>query len=229
MTKLSNDEFRKRFDEIAPVYSEILSPYVLYRRSFELLRFAQGKILEVGAGTGNVTAFLNDFTNVTLSDISERMCETAKKKYNCRVVCCDAENLKFQDGTFDTVIASEVIYYLDHPEFFIKEAFRVLKKGGRLLISSANDDMRIYDIIRNLIRALGFKHMYFDDGNRNFMKLKTLNKLLTRNDFIVKKAEKIAPIPSKLFHKINLVLEHTFLNYFGAFIIVIAEKKESAT
>lgn len=229
MEKLTNKQFSTRFDEAASKYSEILSPYMLYRRSSELLRFAQGKILEVGAGTGNVTAFLNAFTNVTLSDISEKMCETAKKKYNCSVVCCDAENLKFPDGTFDTVIASEVIYYLDHPELFIKEAFRVLKKGGRLLISSANDDMRIYDIIRNLIRSFGFKRMYFDDGNRNFIKLKTLTELLTRNGFIIKRAEKIVPIPSKLFHKINLMLEHTFLNYFGAFIIVIAEKKESTT
>ncbi|MBN1384056.1 MAG: methyltransferase domain-containing protein [Elusimicrobia bacterium] len=224
MTKLTNDEFRKRFDGIASVYSEILNPYMIYRRSSELLLSAKGKILEVGAGTGNITSFLKDFSNVTLSDISEKMCETARKKHNCSVVCCDAEKLKFPDDTFDTVIASEVIYYLDHPDLFIKEALRVLKKGGMLLISSANDDMRIYDIIRNMVRALGIKRMYFDDGNRRFIKLENILKLLAENGFTVKKAKKIVPIPSKLFHKVNLVLEDTFLNYFGTFIIVIAEK-----
>lgn len=52
----------------------------------------------------------------------------------------DALNLPFEDKSFDVVILYEGIYYLEHPEKFIKEARRVLRDNGFLIICTANKD-----------------------------------------------------------------------------------------
>lgn len=43
-------------------------------------------------------------------------------------------------GYFDYVIASEILEHLDEPELLIKEAARLLKKGGRLILSTPYKD-----------------------------------------------------------------------------------------
>lgn len=48
----------------------------------------------------------------------------------------DAYNLPFNDETVDYVVAGETIEHLERPEDFVKEAMRILKKGGYLSIST---------------------------------------------------------------------------------------------
>jgi len=52
----------------------------------------------------------------------------------------DAQNLPFEDKSFDVVILYEAIYYLPEPGKFVSEAHRVLKKDGVLLICTVNKD-----------------------------------------------------------------------------------------
>jgi len=47
---------------------------------------------------------------------------------------CDIKKIPVADNTFDGVILSEVIEHLSEPILVLEEAFRVLKKGGKLLI-----------------------------------------------------------------------------------------------
>lgn len=46
----------------------------------------------------------------------------------------DAQELPFQDATFDVVLLLEAIYYLPHAEKFMAEARRVLRPDGILFI-----------------------------------------------------------------------------------------------
>lgn len=46
-----------------------------------------------------------------------------------------AEALPFEDSAFDVVIATQVFEHLRHPEVAMKEAVRVLRPGGRLVIT----------------------------------------------------------------------------------------------
>ena len=50
----------------------------------------------------------------------------------------DAESLPFGDNTFDWVVAAFLIVHLKDPRNFFDEAYRVLKDGGRILITNIN-------------------------------------------------------------------------------------------
>lgn len=60
-----------------------------------------------------------------------------------------AEEIPFESGFFDSVLAGELIEHLNHPSLFVKESNRVLKKGGRLLITTPNRK----SLINRLTRA----------------------------------------------------------------------------
>jgi SAM-dependent methyltransferase len=51
---------------------------------------------------------------------------------------CDAKNLPFKASNFDTVIGSEIIYYLHDPHSFLRNVFRVLVPGGQLILLWGN-------------------------------------------------------------------------------------------
>jgi ubiquinone/menaquinone biosynthesis C-methylase UbiE len=222
--KLPNREFARIFDEVAHQFDNLSNPYTLERRYKDISEFTNGDCLEVGAGTGSLIAGSKRKSKHVLSDISLNMCKVSGKKYNCNVVCCDAEKLSFRDKSFDTIISSEMIYYLNDPEGFIRESSRILRPKGTLVIMMANQDMKIYDKARKLLRKIGMKKMYFDDGIESFMKLKDLRKMLDK-EFRVKKIKKIVVFPTKLLHAANIAIEKTFLKHLCAFVLVVAEKK----
>jgi len=60
-----------------------------------------------------------------------------------------AENIPFKANTFETVVAGELVEHLAKPEPFFKEASRVLKKGGRILITTPNKDSLLNRIFHN--------------------------------------------------------------------------------
>lgn len=119
-----------------------------YLNSFEqkkllpLLGNVRGlKVLDVGAGTGRLAVELAKFpgTEVTALDVSDKMLERLKKK-NPAITCIvgDAEALPFVSGSFDMVIATFLIVHLKNPARFFDEAYRVLKDGGRLVVTNIN-------------------------------------------------------------------------------------------
>jgi len=164
--KPTNPEVRKIFDSAAEQYDIVTNSYAIRRRVEFFVSRAEGKCLEVGAGTGSISqALLAKGRGVVATDISPGMVEEMKKK-GINAVVCDAERLPFPDALFDTVLASEMIYYLDHPEQFLKEARRVLKPGGTVLLSSANNRVaRFYDWLRGILRPLGIGGTYFTVNN----------------------------------------------------------------
>jgi len=51
------------------------------------------------------------------------------------IVCNLNDGLPFKDGTFDTVVASQILEHLGDTEFVMAEIWRVLKHGGKVVIS----------------------------------------------------------------------------------------------
>lgn len=224
LNKPSNSEFSKIFDSIAPEYDIILNNYAGSRRIEFIKRHAKGKCLEVGAGSGEISKALLSNHEVVATDISPKMVDVIKKKLKIETAVCDAEKLPFKNSSFDTVIAAELIYYLDHPESFIKESFRVLKGRGRIIITSASKITEFYDKIRTFLRKFGFSSMYFEDPNRTFMSTKEINKLLTNNGFKIKKTQMAILLPFKSFDQINRFMEKTLLRNLCSFIFIYAER-----
>lgn len=89
-------------------------------------------ILEIGSGPGNVSKLLSGTgATVTGIDFSVDMVEIAQKRYpEITFLQADAEQLPFDDNSFDVVIANFVVHHLARPEKVFREVSRVLKHWG---------------------------------------------------------------------------------------------------
>jgi ubiquinone/menaquinone biosynthesis C-methylase UbiE len=108
----------------------------------ELLRSASGRVLELGAGTGhNIEHYTDAVTELVLTEpdphmadrLRERLARTPGLAGRASVVEAPAENLPFDDGSFDVVAATLVFCTVDDPASALSEARRVLVEGGSLL------------------------------------------------------------------------------------------------
>lgn len=96
------------------------------------------RILELGCGTGSMWKdrldILGDCSHLTLTDFSAGMLEQAKmntsgcKHIDYRIV--DIQDIPYEAGTFDMVIANMMLYHVPHLHKGLSEVRRVLKEGG---------------------------------------------------------------------------------------------------
>jgi ubiquinone/menaquinone biosynthesis C-methylase UbiE len=105
-------------------------------------------ILDVGCGNGWVAKeFLTKGKEVYSLDISITNPAIATKLYSGEKhfgITSDSFHLPFNDQSFDCVIASEIIEHVFDPAAFVKELFRVVKKGGSLVITTPYNEKIIY-------------------------------------------------------------------------------------
>jgi len=120
--------------------SLILTKGLLYRfeRVKEFINFKNSKVLDIGCGIG---AFLEKFKNegadVYGIDIDKDKINIAKEKFY-NVFVSPAEKLNFNNNFFDVIFLHEVLEHVDDDVKTINEAFRVLKKGGKIIIFTPN-------------------------------------------------------------------------------------------
>ncbi len=108
------------------------------------------KILDVGAGNGRLGLRLAKLgAEVTALDVSEEMLNKIKiknLKLKINTVIGEAEDLPFEDESFDIVIATFLIVHLKSLTRFFDEVYRVLKpalrqgsgQGGKFLVTNIN-------------------------------------------------------------------------------------------
>ena len=122
------------------------------------------RILDAGCGSGPLFAALRDRgAIVTGIDKSARMLDLARRRLGDDAELLLAElgsALPFPDGTFDDVTASLVLHYLEDWGPALAELRRVLKPGGRLVVSVD------HPFVTNLMhREAGFEPDYFATYN----------------------------------------------------------------
>ncbi len=89
-----------------------------------------GKGLEIGVGTGLFAAPLGVRFGI---DPSKNMGKAAEKR-GVEVILGVGENLPCKEGSHDIVLMVTTICFLDNVQAALKEAYRVLRKGGHILI-----------------------------------------------------------------------------------------------
>ena len=91
-------------------------------------------VLDVATGAGYAAgASLARGAQVTGTDFSAEQVRLAKRRFPAAgFVEADAGNLPFASVMFDAVVANYGVLHFPEPDRFFREAFRVLKSGGRL-------------------------------------------------------------------------------------------------
>lgn len=95
------------------------------------------KILDVGTSTGTNLRMLRDlgFTRCEGLDSSELAVRWCAEKGYGKVTLGNVCELPFPDGTFDLILATDVIEHVDDDMTALREIRRVLKPGGRVLVT----------------------------------------------------------------------------------------------
>lgn len=96
------------------------------------------RILELGCGTGDMwkehMELLDDISELVLTDFSAGMLESAKENLgetgNISYKVVDIQNIPYENGSFDMVIANMMLYHIPDIHKGLKEVRRVLKPEG---------------------------------------------------------------------------------------------------
>jgi ubiquinone/menaquinone biosynthesis C-methylase UbiE len=132
------------WDKVAGVYDIFV--HVINRKTHQKLKKIVSEligpddtVLECACGTGLLSAVIAPkCRELTATDFSEKMLKKAEK--NCRsfrnitYAQADITALSYPDGSFDKVVAGNVIHLLDNPLTALRELNRVCRDGGMLII-----------------------------------------------------------------------------------------------
>jgi ubiquinone/menaquinone biosynthesis C-methylase UbiE len=142
---------RSGYDRWAPVYDHDANPLqgLEEPRVRELAGDVRGlDVLDLGCGTGRHSLWLSGAgARVTAIDFSEGMLAEARRKPGADAVRLLAHNLedplRFADSTFDLVVSGLVLEHLRDLAGFFREVRRVLRPGGRAVVSAMHPAMML--------------------------------------------------------------------------------------
>jgi ubiquinone/menaquinone biosynthesis C-methylase UbiE len=105
----------------------------------ETLSSASGRTIDLGAGTGaNLGLYPDSVTELVLAEPDPHMLRKLRPKaeeagVEAEIVQARAEDVPFEDSSFDTAVFTLVLCTVPDPAAALAEAARILKPGGRLL------------------------------------------------------------------------------------------------
>lgn len=111
----------------------------MVQRLLEAVPVSSSRVLDVGCGCGATTRSvkrrlpLASVIGINVSDKQLQRCKAGVP--NCDFALADAAKLAFPDRCFDCVLSVEAAFHFHTREAFLREAFRVLSDGGRLVVS----------------------------------------------------------------------------------------------
>ena len=131
---------------------------------FETMEFGKHggeDVLEIGAGIGtDLAQFATHGARVTDLDLSHGHLELARENFRLRglegrFVHHDAEQLPFDDNSFDLVYSNGVLHHTPNTRRVVAEIYRVLRPGGKAIVMMYAENSLHY--WRNLVWAIGLK------------------------------------------------------------------------
>ena len=118
-----------------PIHQRLLKAYIAAKP------LVKGDLLEVGCGEGRgVTELLNAVDSYLGLDKIQEVIDKLQAKYPSvsfkQAVIPPFENIP--SDSFDTVVSFQVIEHIENDRLFLEEIYRVLKPGGKAIISTPN-------------------------------------------------------------------------------------------
>ncbi len=133
---------RRMWERVAPSYDRAMAPWERrwigrYRR--ELLAQAEGRVVEVGIGTGANLAHYPAGVQLVGVDASPAMLGRARElaadlSRELEVMVGEADHLELPDASADTVVATLLLCSVPDVRTSLSEFARVVRPGGRLLL-----------------------------------------------------------------------------------------------
>jgi SAM-dependent methyltransferase len=107
------------------------------------------KILEIGSGLGYLTFALREAGyNAYGLDISEEVVKLAKSNYGDYYINANLFEYAVQNqSSYDVIIFTEVIEHVNSPISFVEAVFKLLKNGGKTIITTPNKSLYPQDIV----------------------------------------------------------------------------------
>jgi len=153
------EEVASFWDSVAGIYDGINLDIggVHTQRFHEALKYLHlepgEKLLNIWSRTGGAIPYLTrNFpeSKIYNLEVSSEMIKLAKKKFPAQeFLQTDLLRLNFSDGYFENILSLETLEHAPDPEGFLKEVFRVLKRGGILVMSlppqTAELPLKIYE------------------------------------------------------------------------------------
>lgn len=157
---------KQYFDEIAGEWDSIrqdLFPESVRVKAIAAAKVHAGQIAaDLGAGSGFITEeLLKHGVRVVAVDQSPAMLETMKKKFRenqfIEYRVGEAESLPLEGASVDYVFANMYLHHVEVPLEAIREAGRILKPGGRLVITDMDEYQFEFLVKEQHDRWMGFK------------------------------------------------------------------------
>jgi len=223
-TLMDSDRSKKSF--------EILENIVLNSSAKEL------RFLDLGCGTGefmNMVADLGKKVKVWGIDVSNLAINRVKEK-GLKGFARDVswQKLPFPSQFFDVIYLGDVIEHLLDPDFMIKEAGRVLKKGGFLVLTTPNlaswcNRLLLLFGIQPVFSEVSTKKIFGRPGDEvvGHLRLYTLKSL---KEFLSHYGFEVIKVRGAYFHAFNSLLTaiDKFFSHFPSFssiIIIVAQNR----
>lgn len=171
----------KFWDKVSPLYDFFEGVYnrKVYdgtgKAVAELLNGSED-VLECACGTGAISKYIaRRCRHLIATDYSEGMLRQAIKKLkantNVSVEKADITQLRYEDESFDVVVAGNVIHLLPEPNTALKELERVVRLGGKIIIPTyINMSKTSNKIAAKLLGFMGadFKRQFDLDTYKSF-------------------------------------------------------------
>ncbi|MYL55461.1 methyltransferase domain-containing protein [Pontibacillus yanchengensis] len=160
MNKKQTERIKQRYNRISSVF-DLMDHMIRDQWREDSLQKAYGEILEVGVGTGTNLKYYNAHAKVTGIDFSPNMLEKAKQKASRRpghfeLLEMDAQNLDFNDDTFDTVVSTCVFCSVPDPIQGLKEIRRVTKPTGQIImLEHMRSDVEWVGNVMDILNPIG--------------------------------------------------------------------------
>ena len=135
-----------------------------------LVEWSPRHVLEVGGGPGELAERMQKELGASVSfiDISPRMVELARER-GVDAQVGDVQELPFEDGTFDTVVAAWMLYHVPDIDRGLGEIARVLRRGGAL-VAVTNSVLHLSELRELMAYPDGHQETFNRENGEDFLR-----------------------------------------------------------